>query len=298
MTNVPEPPAPSGPENREEPRGNRVRRPRREDPVQLEPWLESEESTSPLPTTMPVPAVGNADLSTTVGEPVAGTSSEPSADGSALFGDRIEVARRYAALLADTGVAYGLIGPNEGDRVWERHLLNCAVLSELIEPHARVLDLGSGAGLPGIPLALVRPDLEVVLLEPLARRVDWLRGVLDDLGLPVVVVRGRAEDAAIRRRWGGADVVTARAVAPLARLAGWALPLLRPGGRLLAMKGESAHDEVIRDRAAVRGFGGSTPRVVQCGRTHVEPPTTVVIVELSRRPANLRRARRTGGRQR
>lgn len=297
MTNVPEPPSPTRPHNREELQADRARRPPYEGPVQREPSLGAVEAASPLPTAMSVPAVAHAEPSTTPVEP-ADAPLEPPAVARALFGDRLGPARRYAALLADTGVAYGLIGPKEGNRVWERHLLNCAVLSELIEPDARVLDLGSGAGLPGIPLALVRPDLEVVLLEPLARRVDWLRGVLDDLELPVVVVRGRAEDAAIRRRWGGADVVTARAVAPLARLAGWALPLLRSGGHLLAMKGESAHDEVIRDRAAVRGFGGSTPRVVQCGRTHVEPPTTVVIVEQSGRPANLRRARRTGGRQR
>jgi 16S rRNA (guanine527-N7)-methyltransferase len=297
MTNVPEPSSPARPHNRGALEADRARRPPHEDPGQREPALEAAEAAPPLPTAMAVSAVADAQPSTTPVQP-AGAPTEPPAAAHALFGDRLNAARRYAALLADTGVAYGLIGPKEGDRVWERHLLNCAALSELIEPDARVLDLGSGAGLPGIPLALVRPDLEVVLLESLARRVDWLREVLDDLDLPLVVVRGRAEDAAIRRQWGGADVVTARAVAPLARLAGWALPLLRPGGRLLAMKGESAHDEVIRDRAAVRGFGGSTPRVVQCGRTYVEPPTTVVIVERSGRPANLRRARRSGGRQR
>jgi 16S rRNA (guanine527-N7)-methyltransferase len=212
-----------------------------------------------------------------------------------LFGDRVEKARRYAALLTDTGVSHGLIGPREADRVWSRHILNCAVLAELVEPDARVLDIGSGAGLPGIPLALARPDLEIVLLEPLARRVDWLRGTLDELGLAAVVVRGRAEEPAIRRRWSGADVVTARAVAPLARLAGWALPLLRPGGRLLAVKGASAAEEVTRDRAAVRDFGGATPRVVQCGGTHVDPPTTVVEVERTASRVRSGGARRTGG---
>ena len=215
-----------------------------------------------------------------------------------LFGDRLQLASRYAALLADTGVTHGLIGPKEGDRVWSRHILNCAVLADLIEPGARVLDMGSGAGLPGIPLALARPDLEIVLLEPLARRVDWLRGVLDELDLPITVVRGRAEESVVRRDWGGADVVTARAVAPLARLAGWALPLLRTGGRLLAIKGSSAAAEVTRDGAAVHRFGGATPRVVQCGGTHVDPPTTVVVVERTASRGRTPEARRTGGRQR
>jgi len=233
------------------------------------------------------------------GKPNPG-GDEPSESTSIaeLFGDRRELARRYADLLADTGVSHGLIGPKEGDRVWQRHILNCAVLSELIEPNARVLDMGSGAGLPGIPLALARPDLEITLLEPLERRVDWLRSVLDELALPVAVARGRAEERSIRKQWSGADVVTARAVAPLARLTGWALPLLRPGGRLLAIKGASAAAEVIRDRAAVHGFGGSAPYVVQCGGTHVDPPTTVVVVELTGSQVNLRGTRRMGGRQR
>ena len=138
-----------------------------------------------------------------------------------------------------------------------------------------MVDLGSGAGLPGIPLALARPDLSVVLVEPLARRVDWLREVVEDLGLPVEVERGRAEESGVRARWEGADVVTARAVAPLARLAGWALPLLRTGGALLALKGASAADEVARDAAAVRRLGGGRPRVVRCGVGVVDPPSTV-----------------------
>jgi len=204
------------------------------------------------------------------------TSQESAAE---LFGERLPTAQRYAELLADTGVMQGLIGPREGERVWERHVLNCAVLAELIEPDARVLDIGSGAGLPGIPLAIARPDLEIVLLESMARRADWLRATVDELQLPTIVARGRAEEPTVRREWSGADVVTARAVAPLSRLAGWALPLLRTGGRLLAIKGASAETEVARDRAAVRDFGGSAPLVVQCGGTHVEPPTTVVVVE-------------------
>lgn len=217
---------------------------------------------------------------------------EPGAAGSAVFGDRLPLVLRYAELLRDTGVSHGLIGPREGERLWERHLLNCAVLAELVEPNARVLDIGSGAGLPGIPLALARPDLEIVLLEPMARRVSWLEHTVEELGLPTIVARGRAEDAGTRKTWRGADVVTARAVAPLHRLAGWTLPYLRPGGRLLAMKGESAADEVERDAALVRRFGGTQPRVVQCGRQHVDPPTTVVVVE---RAASASRRRSPGG---
>ena len=121
-------------------------------------------------------------------------------DTAAPFGDRLPLARRYAEHLATTGVEWGLVGPHEAPRVWDRHVLNCAVVADLIPPGARVLDIGSGAGLPGIPLALARPDLRVVLVEPLARRVEWLRTVLADLELPIEVERGRAEDT---RRSGG-----------------------------------------------------------------------------------------------
>jgi len=212
-----------------------------------------------------------------------------------LFGDRLTLAQRYAEHLATSGVQRGLVGPREAERVWERHVLNCAVVAELVPDGARLVDIGSGAGLPGIPLALARPDLRIVLVEPLARRVDWLVEILGDLDLDVTVERGRAEDAAVRRRWEGADVVTARAVAPLARLAGWALPLLRTNGRLLAMKGDTADAEVTRDAAAVRALGGGQPVVLQCGRGIVDPPTTVVVVEQQGRKPD-RPARRKKGR--
>jgi 16S rRNA (guanine527-N7)-methyltransferase len=163
--------------------------------------------------------------------------------------------------------------------MWERHVLNCAVVAPLVPDGARLVDVGSGAGLPGIPLALARPDARIVLVEPLARRVDWLREVIADLGVAVEVERGRAEDDVVRRRWEGADVVTARAVAPLARLAGWCLPLLRPGGRLLAVKGASAADEVERDADAVRRAGGGVPTIERCGAGIIDPPSTVVVVE-------------------
>ncbi len=200
------------------------------------------------------------------------------------FGDRLPLARRYAEHLATTGVERGLIGPHEVPRIWERHVLNCAVVAELVPDAARVVDIGSGAGLPGIPLALARPDLQIVLLEPLARRVEWLQEVVADLGLEVRIDRGRAEEKAVRRRWEGADVVTARAVAPLARLAGWALPLLRPGGVLLAVKGGSAATEIERDAVAVRKAGGGPATLTRCGAGVVEPMTTVVAVPRRDRP--------------
>ncbi|MBC8093546.1 MAG: 16S rRNA (guanine(527)-N(7))-methyltransferase RsmG [Pseudonocardia sp.] len=208
--------------------------------------------------------------------------------GARLFDDRLPLARRYAEHLVTSGVERGLIGPREAPRVWERHVLNCAVVAELVPDGARLVDVGSGAGLPGIPLALARPDLQIVLVEPLARRVEWLDEVVADLGLAVQVDRGRVEEAAVRRRWEGADVVTARAVAPLARLAEWGLPLLRTGGRLLAVKGVTASAEIARDAPAVRKLGGGDPRIEFCGVGAVDPLTTVVVVERVRgagRPA-------------
>jgi 16S rRNA (guanine527-N7)-methyltransferase len=211
----------------------------------------------------------------------------------AVFGDRYPLAERYAALLVGSGVDRGLIGPREADRLWERHLLNSAVLGELVPQGARVLDVGSGAGLPGIPLALARPDLAIVLLEPMARRVVWLQEVLALLGLAVSVYRGRAEDPQVRDEIGGNDVVTARAVAPLGRLAGWSLPLVTPGGRLLAVKGASAEQEAARDVEAVRIAGGAAVEIVHCGATIVQPPTTVIVVpRLAQRVTRPARARR------
>ncbi|MBN9109724.1 MAG: 16S rRNA (guanine(527)-N(7))-methyltransferase RsmG [Pseudonocardia sp.] len=209
-----------------------------------------------------------------------------------IFGERLPAAVRYAEHLATTGVERGLIGPRETERLWDRHILNCAVVKEVVPEGARVVDLGSGAGLPGIPLALARPDLHVVLVEPLARRVDWLTEVIEDLDLPIQVQRGRAEETEVRRRWEGADVVTARAVAPLARLAGWALPLLRRGGRLVAVKGASAEQEIARDAVAVRKAGGGDATVVRCGEGLVEVPSTVVLVERTAAPRAGRPGRR------
>ena len=183
----------------------------------------------------------------------------------------------YAELLVTDGLVRGLIGPREAPRVWERHLINCAVISEMIPIGASVTDVGSGAGLPGIVLAVARPDLTITLVEPLARRTAFLSEAVTALGLDatVTVVRGRAEDLA-----GGppvaAEVVTARAVAALDRLAGWCLPLTEVGGRMLAFKGASAADEVAEHREAIARLGGSDPVIARCGEGVIEPPTTVV----------------------
>jgi 16S rRNA (guanine527-N7)-methyltransferase len=202
------------------------------------------------------------------------------------FGDRLPIAVRYAELLATDGVERGLIGPRESDRLWERHLLNCAVVADLIAPSASLVDVGSGAGLPGIVLAVARPDLSVVLVEPLARRAAFLAEAVEALGLDhATVVRGRAEELVPRARKAAhqapvapADVVTARAVAPLDRLIAWCLPLAVEGGRLLALKGESASEEVAAHRAAVRRAGGGEPVIRHVGEGLLPTPTTVVEV--------------------
>ncbi|ASU80677.1 16S rRNA (guanine(527)-N(7))-methyltransferase RsmG [Actinopolyspora erythraea] len=212
-----------------------------------------------------------------------------------IFGDRASLVREFAERLLTDGVRRGLIGPREGDRLWERHIYNSAVLHELLPREATVVDVGSGAGLPGIPLAIARPDLTVTLLEPMARRVAWLEELTDDLELPVTVVRGRAEDKAVRARLHDQDFVVARAVSSLERLAEWCLPLLRPGGWLLAQKGASAAEELERDRAAIVRRGGDSAEVRDCGADVLETPANVVVV---RRSASTSRSAGSGKRAR
>ena len=223
----------------------------------------------------PEAAIGSADdrRSGAAGSAPSGELLAPPPEAPAIFGDRLPLAIRYGELLAGPGREQGVIGPRELPRLWERHLMNSAAIGEVLPAGSGVVDVGSGAGLPGFPLVLARPDLTVTLLEPMARRVAWLEMVAADLGVPVTVVRGRAEERETRRRCGESDVVTARAVAPLGRLVAWTLPLVRSGGVLAAMKGASAADEVARDAKAVRLAGGGEVEVVECGvgdaATHV-----------------------------
>jgi 16S rRNA (guanine527-N7)-methyltransferase len=209
--------------------------------------------------------------------------AEPMSDAAAaVFGGRMDLAQRYAGLLAGAGVERGLLGPREVGRLWDRHLLNSAAVGELIDPGERVIDIGSGAGLPGIPLAIARPDLEVVLLEPMLRRSEFLTEAVAELGLAVEVVRGRAEDPWVRDRFCSRDVAVSRAVAALDKLAKWSMPLLRQDGRMVAIKGERAPEEVEAHRRVMAASGALDVRVVTCGVNYLCPPATVVLARRGR----------------
>ncbi|MCB0895979.1 MAG: 16S rRNA (guanine(527)-N(7))-methyltransferase RsmG [Nocardioidaceae bacterium] len=174
--------------------------------------------------------------------------------------ERLPVAQRYAELLATEGVVRGLIGPREVPRLWDRHLVNCALVAQVVSPGASVCDVGSGAGLPGLVLAIARPDLTVTLVEPLLRRTTFLEEVVSALGLERVdVVRGRADSLHGHRRFA---VVTSRAVAPLDRLLRWSMPLVEPEGALVAMKGSSVTEEVEAARPVLDELGCAEPEVV------------------------------------
>ncbi|UQN28713.1 16S rRNA (guanine(527)-N(7))-methyltransferase RsmG [Brachybacterium kimchii] len=193
-----------------------------------------------------------------------------------LLGDRLGLAERFVGMLATDGLERGLIGPREVDRLWERHLVNCALLADAIDEGTRTLaDVGSGAGLPGVVLAIARPDLRITLIETMQRRASWLEEVAEELGIEVEVVRARAEDLHGERTF---DAVTARAVAALEKLAKWTLPLVAPEGELLALKGSSAAEEIERAQKVLRRLGGVDPQVLELGVGEVEVPTTVVRV--------------------
>ncbi len=216
----------------------------------------------------------------------------PAVAHEVFTGDALGRAEAFAELLAGPGVVRGLLGPREVPRIWDRHLLNCAVVAEAVPQESRVVDIGSGAGLPGLVLAIVRPDLMVTLLEPLLRRTVFLSECAEALKLDnVEVVRGRAEELAHKRVF---DVVTARAVAPLDRLLAWSMPLLGEGGELLAMKGERAGEELEAAAAELRACGARTAELVMVGRGKVDPPTTLVRVVAGRSPDQSGR----GGRRR
>ena len=226
-----------------------------------------------------------------------GIAPPPPTAAAVVFGDRVGLAQRYADLLAGPGVDRGLLGPREVDRLWERHILNSAAVAELVEPGARVLDIGSGAGLPGLPIAIARPDVRVALIEPMLRRIEFLDEVVTALEVPIEIVRGRAEEPGVRSQVGGADVVVSRAVASLDKLTRWSLPLLRPGGRMLAMKGERADEEVDEGRRGMASLGATDVRVVKCGESYSNPPVTVVIAVRGERAPGGKRTTRTSERR-
>jgi 16S rRNA (guanine527-N7)-methyltransferase len=201
-----------------------------------------------------------------------------------VFAERIGLATRYAQLLSTDGVTRGLIGPREAPRLWDRHLLNCAVLTELLDKDLDVCDIGSGAGLPGLVVAIRRPDLRVTVVEPLLRRSSFLAEVVATLGLTnVEVLRARAEELHGQRDF---SVVTSRAVAPLPRLLDWCMPLVRGGGEMLAMKGSSAAEEIQQSTRELRRWGAGIAQVVSVGRDVIDPQATVIRIE-STRPSAL-----------
>lgn len=193
-----------------------------------------------------------------------------------VFSDALPTAVAYAVLLATEGIVRGLIGPREVPRLWERHLLNCAVVTDAVEPGSSVCDIGSGAGLPGLVMAIRRPDLQITLVEPLLRRTTFLEEAVGQLGLANIRVhRGRAEDL---HGVASFDVVTSRAVAPMDRLSRWSLPLVRSGGSFLAMKGSAAETEIAAAAGIISKEKGEVQGVLELGRGLVDPPVRVVHV--------------------
>lgn len=190
--------------------------------------------------------------------------------------ERIPTIQAYAVSLATEGVVRGLIGPRETPRLWERHLLNCAVLGEVIPQGATLCDIGSGAGLPGLVLAIARADLQITLVEPLLRRTTYLTEVVEELNLTnVEVIRGRADVLHGDRTF---DVVTSRAVAPIDRLLEWSMPLVAPRGALVAMKGSSVRDEITKAAATLERFGCAEPEIQELGVGIVDPQAWAVRV--------------------
>jgi 16S rRNA (guanine527-N7)-methyltransferase len=203
---------------------------------------------------------------------VSDVEQEPEA-AAALFGDRIELARRFTQNLADQGEERGLIGPLELPRLWSRHILNCAIVAPLLRP-GRVGDVGSGAGLPGLVLAIARPDVSFVLIEPMERRIAWLNEQVTELGLEnVTVLRARAEDVRIDAPL---DQVTARAVSAFRKLLPLTAPLLRDGGELVLMKGAGAPAEVEAAAKEIRKYKVSDIEVLTLGEGVLAEVTRVI----------------------
>jgi 16S rRNA (guanine527-N7)-methyltransferase len=230
------------------------------------------------------------------------------ASAGVVFGPRLELAEHFVRVLADTGISHGLIGPRETPRLWDRHVLNCAIAHLAIpqlEVSQAVIDVGSGAGLPGLALAIARPDLHLHLVEPLARRTGWLSGTVAELGLTNVTVHTARAEAL----WDRLDApwVTARAVSTIVQLAEWTLPLLQPRGTLLALKGSKARDELDQARTALTRLGAVNASVVELGADLLDEPTTLITVTIgdhldrrrfrSRAPSSAGSARRRGDRR-
>ena len=183
---------------------------------------------------------------------------------------------KFADILAQDGVRLGLIGPREVERIWDRHILNCAALTELIEDGQSIIDIGSGAGLPGIVLAILKPNSKVTLIEPMQRRTDFLTQVKTDLGLTnVEIIRGRAEGQKVT-----AQIVTSRAVAPLDKLLAWSWPLVENGGKVLAIKGEKAQEELENAQKVTSFLKDSPATITTCG---LALDLSVTVVQISKR---------------
>ena len=194
-----------------------------------------------------------------------------------IFGSQIGLARQYAQKLANDSDELGLLGPRELDKIWSRHILNSAVVAELVKPGELVADVGSGAGLPGIPMAIAAPETDFVLIEPMDRRASWLQEVVDELDLQnVEVVRARAEEVEV----GQFDVVTARAVAALEKLLRLCVPLLKPAGRVIALKGSKAPEEILEAKKLQKKLKIASFEIVVCGEKFLAEPTSVVETRL------------------
>lgn len=229
--------------------------------------------------TAPVASSPHGQVEPSASAPVP--PAPPAAD--AVFGARRELAERFAAILADTGVSHGLIGPREVPILWDRHILNCAVAHEAFPHGVAVVDVGSGAGLPGLALAIVRPDLHLHLVEPMLRRTTWLATTIEQLGLENCTVhRGRAEEFAGVL---AAPYATARAVARIDKLARWTFPLLLDGGTLVALKGGSAAEELEAEQKTLRKLGLVSARIETYGTELLSVPTTTLQLTIGSRPA-------------